>query len=96
MADEPAAPALPVLYLTRTWLFTWEQHRPGGCRCVCRIYHVGEGTCLAAADPGHLLRVVTPGTEPHASSADITEPLPLCAACYTAIGPLSTPPAAAG
>jgi len=96
IAGEPERePAHPVLYLTKTWLFTWEQHRPGGCRCVCALYHRGPGTCTAAAEPGHLLRVVTPGTEPHGSPADITDPLPVCAPCYTALASLSTPPAAA-
>ncbi|MEV5774279.1 DUF6372 family protein [Streptomyces antimycoticus] len=96
MADEPAPePAHPVLYLTKTWLFTWEQHRPGGCRCVCAMYHQGSGTCTAAADPGRLLRVVTPGVEDHGHPADITDPLSVCAPCYTALAPLSTPPAAA-
>src|SRR5690606_6672954 len=72
MAGEPAPePAHPVLYLTKTWMFTWEQHRPGGCRCVCALYHQGPGACTAAADPGRLLRVVTPGVEDHASPADI-------------------------
>ncbi|MFF4173668.1 DUF6372 family protein [Streptomyces sp. NPDC001744] len=79
----------PVLYLTMVWLFTWQQHRPGGCRCVCRFYHSGEGTCSAAAEPGRLLRVVTPGTERHSSPADITDALPVCASCYTALAPLS-------
>ncbi|MFD4555283.1 DUF6372 family protein [Streptomyces sp. NPDC058469] len=88
-------PEHPVLYLTKTWLFTWEQHRPGGCRCVCALYHQGSGTCTAAAEPGHLLRVVTPGVEQHSSPADITDALPVCGPCYTALAPLSTPPASA-
>lgn len=79
MADELEP---PVLYLTKTWLFTWEQHRPGGCRCVCRMYHSGQGTCAEAADPGHLLRVVTPGIEEHGHPADITDSLPVCAPCW--------------
>lgn len=86
MADEPE---YPVLYLTKTWLFTWEQHRPGGCRCVCRLYHDGEGACTAAAEPGRLLRVVTPGVEDRGHTTDITEALPVCSPCYTALAPLS-------
>ncbi|MCX4411617.1 hypothetical protein OG840_61745 [Streptomyces sp. NBC_01764] len=87
MAGEPA---YPVLYLTMTLLFTWEQHRPGGCRCVCRIYHHGDGTCSAAAEPGRLLRVVAPATL-RQSPPDITDALPVCAPCYTAVAPLSEP-----
>jgi hypothetical protein len=79
----------PVLYLTKVWLFTWEQYNGGGCRCVCRFYHGGEGTCLAAAEPGRLLRVVTPGMEGQGHRADITDALPVCASCYTALAPLS-------
>lgn len=80
-----------MLYLTKTWLFTWEQHRPGGCRCVCALYHLGEGACTAAAEPGHLLRVVTPGVERSGSRTDITEALPLCGPCYEALTPLARP-----
>lgn len=77
----------PVLYLKQEVLFTWEQHAPGGCRCVCSIYHYGEGTCTAAAEPGRLLRAVTPSNA--FSQGDITDALPLCAACYNAIAPLA-------
>ncbi|TLQ38989.1 DUF6372 family protein [Streptomyces marianii] len=90
MASHPA-PECPVLYLKKTWLFTWEQHRPGGCRCVCRLYHQGEGACTAAAEPGLLLRVVSPAG-PHQGPGEITDALPLCASCYAAITPLAEPP----
>lgn len=82
----------PVLFLKKAALFTWEQHRPGGCRCVCRMYHDGELTCSAAAEPGLLLRVVAP-TDSFQGAADITDALPLCAPCYAAITPLAEPPA---
>jgi hypothetical protein len=72
----------PVLYLTMRWLFTWEQRRPGGCRCVCRLYHQGTGACTAPAEPGHLCRVVTSGEGP---TADITDVLVLCVPCYDAL-----------
>ncbi len=85
------APGRPVLYLAKTWLFVWEQHRPGGCRCVCGAYHGGDGVCTAAAEPGLLLRVVSPGGS-HQGAADITDLLPLCGSCYTAIAPLAGPP----
>lgn len=78
----------PVLYLTQPATFTWEQHAPGGCRCVCRLYHDGQGACLEAAEPGRLLRVVTPDSA--WGPADITEPLQICATCYTAIAPLAS------
>lgn len=79
----------PVLYLTQVAMFTWEQHAPGGCRCVCRLYHDGDrGTCLEAAEPGRLLRVITQASA--WGPADITEPLQICAACYTAITPLAS------
>lgn len=90
MAGEPEH---PVLYLTKPVLFTWEQHRPGGCRCVCRLYHGADGVCMAAAEPGRLLRVVAPGT-PLQGRADITDALAVCAPCYTALTPLSEPPGA--
>lgn len=82
----------PVLYLPQTWLFTWEQHRPGGCRCVCRLYHDGQGACLSAASPGRLLRIITPGVEDAGRPADITDALPLCVPCYDALAPLARPP----
>ncbi|WP_374987159.1 DUF6372 family protein [Streptomyces fradiae] len=84
-------PEHPVIYLVKRWLFTWEQHRPGGCRCVCRMYHGGDGTCLAAAEPGRLLRVITRPVAGDGRAADVTDPLPLCGACYTALAPLSEP-----
>ncbi|MFF3775615.1 DUF6372 family protein [Streptomyces sp. NPDC002232] len=82
---------VPVIFLVKRWLFTWEQHRPGGCRCVCGIYHGGSGTCSAAAEPGRLLRVVTRPELESFGPADITAPLPLCDACYIALAPLSEP-----
>lgn len=85
-------PERPVLYLRQTWTFTWEQYRPGGCRCVCRIYHGGNGTCTAAAEPGHMLRVITSGA-PGRGRASITDVLVLCASCYAAVAPLSEPSA---
>lgn len=85
MTDEPER---PVLYLQQAWQFTWQQHAPGGCRCLCRIYHHGDGACTLAAEPGHLLRVVTPAG-PGADSGDITDALPLCAPCYDAIAPIA-------
>ena len=87
MADESEH---PVLYLTQRFLFLWDQHAPGGCRCVCRMYHCGSGTCQAPAEPGRLLRVIKvahPGVP-----GDITDGLALCAACYTAIAPLNERP----
>nr|CAI60001.1 hypothetical protein [Streptomyces tenjimariensis] len=89
MTSDPV-PERPVLYLKQTWLFTWEQHAGGGCRCLCRFYHQETGTCTAAAEPGLLLRVVSPDN-PH-RAPEITDPLPLCASCYTAITPLAEPP----
>lgn len=83
-------PVHPVLFLTKPVLFTWEQHRPGGCRCVCRLYHDGELTCPEAAEPGLLLRVVAP-TGSLQGAGDVTEALPLCAPCYAAIAPLAEP-----
>ncbi|WP_055523198.1 DUF6372 family protein [Streptomyces graminilatus] len=88
MADVPVH---PVLFLRKAALFSWEQHRPGGCRRVCRLYHSGELTCLAAAEPGLLLRVVSPASDLQ-GAGDITDALPLCAPCYAAIAPLAEPP----
>ncbi|MEV6357909.1 DUF6372 family protein [Streptomyces hydrogenans] len=84
-------PEYPVIYLVKRWLFTWEQHRPGGCRCVCRVYHGESGTCLEAAEPGRLLRVITRPVAGDGRATDVTDPLPLCDACYTALAPLSEP-----
>ncbi|WP_223863703.1 DUF6372 family protein [Streptomyces sp. 5-10] len=92
LTDPADKPEHPVLYLTKTWLFTWEQHRPGGCRCICRLYHDGQGACTTAAEPGHLLRVVTPGASGQGYEADITDALPVCTHCYAALAPLSEPP----
>jgi hypothetical protein len=84
----------PVLYLTQVATITWEQHAPGGCRCVCRLYHDGDqGTCLESAEPGRLLRVVTQASA--WGPADITDPLQICAACYTAIAPRASTHASA-
>lgn len=88
MADGPVH---PVLFLRKATLFTWEQRRPGGCRCVCRLHHSGELMCPAAAEPGLLLRVVSP-TSALQGPGDITDALPLCAPCYAAIAPLAEPP----
>jgi hypothetical protein len=79
----------PVLYLTQKVLFTWEQKAPGGCRCLCTFYHHGEGSCVAAAEPGRLLRAVTPTNA--LSQGNITDALPLCAACYDAIALYALP-----
>ncbi|MEV4438056.1 DUF6372 family protein [Streptomyces sp. NPDC049577] len=77
----------PVLALHRPVLFGWEQHRPGGCRCLCGLYHrespgpVTAGGCTAAGEPGLLLRIDTPGKS--------SGPLPLCRPCYTALSSLA-------
>jgi hypothetical protein len=84
-------PELPVLYLKETWPFTWQQHRPGGCRCICRFYHDGDGSCMSAAEPGLLLHLLNP-REQEKSPADATGVLVLCRPCYTAIAPLSESP----
>ncbi|MFI7020173.1 DUF6372 family protein [Streptomyces sp. NPDC050164] len=81
----------PVLFLKKPVLMTWEQHRPGGCRCVCRLYHSGDLTCSAAAEPGLLLRVIASAGS-FQGAGDITDALPLCAPCYAAITPLAEPP----
>ncbi|MFE3279884.1 DUF6372 family protein [Nocardia sp. NPDC059239] len=66
-------------------MVSWEQHRPGGCRCVCAFYHPGDGesTCLAAAEPGLLIRVEADG--------ETIGPLTLCRYCYNAIADLQPP-----
>lgn len=83
---------VPVLYVTQMALYTWQQHAPGGCRCVCGLYHEGQGVCLEPAEPGHFLRVVAPANP--VMPGDISELLQICAACYAAIAPRAgTPPA---
>lgn len=59
----------------------------------CDDAGAGGGACLAAAEPGRLLRVVSPASS--WGPADITDPLQVCAACYDAIAPLPSnrPPA---
>ncbi|MEU3356143.1 DUF6372 family protein [Streptomyces sp. NPDC037389] len=70
----------PVLVLQLAALFRWEQHQPGGCRCLCGLYHretpgpFGASGCTAAGEPGLLLRVEAPG--------ESSEPLPVCRSCY--------------
>lgn len=74
----------PVLTIRLRFFFAWEQHRPGGCRCVCRMYHAAPdgGVCMEAADPGLLIQV--------ASDSFKTEgPVPVCRDCYTALAPLA-------
>ncbi|WP_442913300.1 DUF6372 family protein [Kribbella sp. CA-293567] len=66
-------------------LLSWEQHQPGGCRCVCQLYHDDPGTCPAAAEPGRLLRIVALGAVMGTSRHQRC--LPLCVACYNAIAP---------
>ncbi|WP_331764365.1 DUF6372 family protein [Streptomyces sp. NBC_01506] len=72
----------PILTLRLPVLLDWEQDRPGGCRCLCRIFHNDPAStgCTTGAQPGLLLRVET-GT---ANSG----PLPVCIGCYTALAPL--------
>lgn len=85
---EPAGPA-PVLVLRRSHLFRWEQHRGGGCRCLCAMWHrevpgtLTAGGCPAPAEPGLLLRVEAPG-----ESSGV---LPVCADCYIALTPHTEP-----
>lgn len=65
----------------------WEQNRPGGCRCLCGIYHRGDtgpaiaGGCTAAAEPGLLLRIEAPD--------NCLGPLPVCRPCYATLVPLT-------
>ncbi|MFI9214284.1 DUF6372 family protein [Streptomyces sp. NPDC053253] len=75
----------PLLTLRLHFLFSWEQTRPGGCRCVCRLFHniPGTGVCLAAAEPGLLLRVET--------ATETGGPWPVCRDCYTMLAPLAEP-----
>ncbi|MEU4607472.1 DUF6372 family protein [Kribbella sp. NPDC023972] len=65
----------------------WEQHAAGGCRCVCRLYHAAPGACLNPAEPGYLIRIVVPAQA--WGHTDISDPLPVCASCYTAVAPLA-------
>lgn len=65
----------------------WEQRRPGGCRCLCGIYHRDDngpaiaGGCTAAAEPGLLLRIESPDHR--------LGPLPVCRRCYISLIPLT-------
>jgi len=54
---------------------------------ACRLYHGAPGTCLEAAEPGHMIRVVVPAQA--WAHADISDLLPVCANCYRAIAPLA-------
>ncbi|MGW7268257.1 DUF6372 family protein [Streptomyces sp. NPDC054842] len=68
-------------------LLEWQQHRPGGCRCLCAIFHHAPGAtgCAAAAEPGLLIRVET--------AEESRGPLPVCSPCYTALAhPRTGPP----
>ena len=84
----------PMLVLRKRFMVVWEQHQPGGCRCMCTMYHrdrepgalpnINRGpACLLAAEPGLLLRVE--GSHYGESS----DPLPICAACYDALLPFA-------
>lgn len=73
----------PLLVLRLAAAFRWEQHRPGGCRCLCGLYHreapglLVAGGCTTAGEPGLLLRVE--------ASGEASEPLPVCRSCYDAL-----------
>jgi hypothetical protein len=73
----------PVLTIRLAWMVSWQQGQPGGCRCLCRLFHntPGTGVCLAAAEPGLLIRVVA------GSRSD--GPLTVCRDCYTMLAPLA-------
>uniref|UniRef100_A0AAU2JZ71 Uncharacterized protein n=1 Tax=Streptomyces sp. NBC_00049 TaxID=2903617 RepID=A0AAU2JZ71_9ACTN len=75
----------PALTLRARFLVSWEQTRTDGCRCVCRLFHntLGTGVCMAAAEPGLLLRVETDTAS--------EGPWPVCRSCYTMLAPLSEP-----
>ncbi|MGP9023185.1 DUF6372 family protein (plasmid) [Streptomyces sp. BR1] len=68
----------PVLAVRMPMLVEWEQDRPGGCRCLCGLFHretARANGCVSAAEPGLLVRVETPD--------DSAGPLPVCAYCYS-------------
>ncbi|TJZ41189.1 hypothetical protein FCH28_37520 [Streptomyces piniterrae] len=67
----------PILTIELAAAFRWEQHRPGGCRCLCGLLHQeatpGATGCTAAGEPGLLIR---------ATPAEQGSPLPVCLSCY--------------
>ncbi|MFF2088632.1 DUF6372 family protein [Nocardia sp. NPDC058176] len=73
----------------------WNQDLPGGCRCLCQIYHrgVGVGGCTRAAEPGLLIRLEV--TERDATApdlaADLDRPMPVCGCCYRLLAVPNTP-----
>ncbi|MGW5317823.1 DUF6372 family protein [Nocardia thailandica] len=85
-----AAPA-PILTVAVPAALTWTQHAPGGCRCLCQIYHRGVGgrSCVSAAEPGLLITLEVPADAPPVPGADA--PLPVCAACYRLLAVPDTP-----
>lgn len=78
----------PVRVLRLAAAFHWEQHAPGGCRCLCGLYHrpatgpaIPAG-CTAAGEPGHFLVLETP--------QEAIGPMPICSSCHTELGPYAT------
>ncbi|MFI1890446.1 DUF6372 family protein [Streptomyces jumonjinensis] len=69
----------PILTLRQSAILDWQQDRPGGCRCLCRIFHHDPTAtgCMSGAQPGLLLRVET--------DTESSGPLPVCLPCYTAL-----------
>ncbi|MFD4356783.1 DUF6372 family protein [Nocardia sp. NPDC058518] len=87
----------PILAVPVAAAMVWNQHTPGGCRCLCQIYHrgVGSGGCTRAAEPGLLIRleVTGPDTTPPQLAVEVDRPLPVCGRCYRLLAVPNTPAA---
>ncbi|MET8178955.1 DUF6372 family protein [Streptomyces sp. NPDC005336] len=44
----------PILTIELAAAFRWEQHRPGGCRCLCGLYHSPPAPTGATGGPAEI------------------------------------------
>ncbi|MGW2110707.1 DUF6372 family protein [Streptomyces sp. NPDC001948] len=71
----------PILTIRVNAMFTWEQHKPGGCRCLCAVFHRSQNApaCTGPGEPGMLIRVEAP--------RETSTPMPVCLGCYHQLVP---------
>ena len=76
---------LPILTVRILARMEWQQHAPGGCRCVCAFYHKGGGACAEAAEPGLFANVINVNKLSPDKGEEELGTVVLCRGCYQAI-----------